>query len=592
MHGRHLTRRGDAYVFQIRLPCKLTSQTNSSPIRINLGRLTRRKAQHAARLLGASAAVAFERARRASMAGGGKNVDEKPDHRRAIQDRLEKDFFERVLPFVAAIDGPDEHALSDLSLAPRMVDAALDGLSDLTADRIAGSTLAANQGKQLERHFLALATDERAARAHLGMPPSVPAAGTGTIADMKAMLESLVVGQTQMAAALGQVALQAQEKHGPLFSVAADAYLMKLLGAHGENCGELQYIKHRKAVFLQICADKPVDLYTANELQHFVNEVSHLPPNFSKSADYDVTNIAALIAAGKRDGSPGLSESTLINNYLGRVKTIIKEGCAGASLPYRLEGSRIIIPKGVPRPSSKLIPDYVTLNAFFRQGVASGLLADAILPLLGFLTGRRLGLLSFLRGGDIHRYHDTWVISPRDAVLQNGRWVAVPFKTTESLNCFVLHDFLREIGFVDWARGRDGFLFEMLQQTKDPADTASKRMQRLFDSAGLDRKLFKTFHGLRHAKINQDRELKVDPRTTRLQVGHELLDVHDEYGSRSLRRSELRGVAHVELPPEIEWDLFRGLDFDALARGRAKAGRPPKKRRVVPELTSVGASLG
>jgi hypothetical protein len=37
--------------------------------------------------------------------------------------------------------------------------------------------------------------------------------------------------------------------------------------------------------------------------------------------------------------------------------------------------------------------------------VASGELTKAMLPLAGFVTGRRLGLLSFLRGEDINQCH-------------------------------------------------------------------------------------------------------------------------------------------------------------------------------------------
>ena len=62
-----LTKRGDAYIFQIRRPRTLDPQTASSPIRINLGRLPRRAAQRAAGFLGAAATIAFEPAREGNM---------------------------------------------------------------------------------------------------------------------------------------------------------------------------------------------------------------------------------------------------------------------------------------------------------------------------------------------------------------------------------------------------------------------------------------------------------------------------------------------------------------------------------------------
>ena len=61
----------------------------------------------------------------------------------------------------------------------------------------------------------------------------------------------------------------------------------------------------------------------------------------------------------------------------------------------------------------------------------------------------------------------------------------VPYKTGNSLRFFVLHDMFRRCGFVDWARAQDeGFIFRMLQNCKDPADAASKRMNRLMKQGG------------------------------------------------------------------------------------------------------------
>ena len=107
-----------------------------------------------------------------------------------------------------------------------------------------------------------------------------------------------------------------------------------------------------------------------------------------------------------------------------------------------------------------------------------------------------------------------------------------------------------------------GFVFKALHEAKDPADTASKRMCRLFEKAGIDPAAYKTFHGLRHAKINWDRDIGIDARTTRLQVGHKLLDVHDAYGGSAMRRTELHIVAFAELPSGIDFNVFSGLNYD------------------------------
>lgn len=55
----------------------------------------------------------------------------------------------------------------------------------------------------------------------------------------------------------------------------------------------------------------------------------------------------------------------------------------------------------------------------------------------------------------------------------------VPYKTGDSLRFFVLHDMFRRCGFVDWAKAQgEGFVFRMLQNCEDPADAASKRINR------------------------------------------------------------------------------------------------------------------
>src|SRR5690606_35550614 len=80
---------------------------------------------------------------------------------------------------------------------------------------------------------------------------------------------------------------------------------------------------------------------------------------------------------------------------------------------------------------------------------------------------RRLGLLDRLKGNDIgEKYPSVFVAQTRGIALsQSGRWSRVPIKTDQSTTFFVLHDFLREIGFVEWAIAQgDRFLFPELMR--------------------------------------------------------------------------------------------------------------------------------
>lgn len=590
MHGRHLTRKGAAWVFQMRLPGNAFS-LRQSPIRITLGTIPKRVAQRAARMLAMAACIHLERARLQLMTDTTTTTTTgQPDIRRDVTARL-KINWDAMMPLLCGLDDVDKCQPSDPSLAPRMVEAGFDGLAALACDIAAGGALARTQRAPILDYFRRVITDEATGRAHLGEAPlpaapvsPLPAApvspGLGEVRDMVSAMRAEMRAEIQA----GHEAIRKQlatiaKPEGPLFSAAADAYHDTLREANGPGYDELKYLRHRKAVFLQICGDKPVGLYTKKDLQTFVNEVRFLPPNISKSADFDIADIKRHIAEAKEKGAPGLSESTLVNTYLSRVKTIIRNGCAEAGIPFQLDNVRIIVPKGVPKGKRRLTPDYDALNKVFRAGVATGMLAETMLPLLGFLTGRRLGLLTFLCREDLRRYHGCWIVPPRDITKVEDRYIMVPFKTNESLTYFVLHDVLAELGFMDWARRGTGFIFRSLHEAKDPADTASKRMARLFREAGVDPEHFKMFHGLRHARISLNRQLKLDPRVCRLQVGHELEGVHDQYGSdQGMTHDEIADVASAKLPLEIDLSIFKGLDFEALAAARPRPGRPRKGR--------------
>ncbi len=53
---------------------------------------------------------------------------------------------------------------------------------------------------------------------------------------------------------------------------------------------------------------------------------------------------------------------------------------------------------------------------------------------------------------------------------------------------FVLHPFLKEIGFIDWAiKQEDNFLFSEIMRLVDPSKSASSYMQRLLQKAGIEK---------------------------------------------------------------------------------------------------------
>lgn len=90
-------------------------------------------------------------------------------------------------------------------------------------------------------------------------------------------------------------------------------------------------------------------------------------------------------------------------------------------------------------------------------------------------------------------------------------------------------------------------------------------------------------HGSKDLMIDED----LDSETTRLQMGHEPADAHLEYGHRTeLRRRQCHELANMSLPPEIDWSMFRRLDFEAIATKERKGGRPKKIASYTTSITA------
>ena len=488
-----------------------------------------------------------------------------------------------ILSILRGLDVIAANKVEDPEVARDMVAVGMDGLSALVADSINRGALFEREQERLEQHYLKVIADETIGRAYLGLPPTpaLQPKDRTVLDDIAAGQAAIADRQAALVAELAQMVGEARAKQGPLFSEASTAYRDELARANGEDDKELGYLLHRTKIFIELIGDKPVTAYTKANLVDFVYEVRHLPPNISKTqADYDIKNVRKYIEMGKKSGDPGLSQSTLINNYLGKVKTILKSGCESVGVPFALEDIKIRIPKDVPLPKQKLLLDYAAMNRLIRAGVETGNFTAAMLPLFGFVSGRRIGQIAWLRREDIFQLNGVWVAAPQSVVKSGGAWDCVPFKTGESLKIFVLHDIFDQKGVIAYLKSLGpGFVFEELHMgKKDPADTAQKRMARVYDKAEVDREIFKAFHGLRHSKINHDREIKMPERVSRLQVGHELGDDHTKYGLQQLSASELRTVAHAPLPDEIDWTVFDGLDFAKMAANRVTRGRQKKAK--------------
>ncbi|TBY83000.1 MULTISPECIES: hypothetical protein [Rhizobium] len=218
------------------------------------------------------------------------------------------------------------------------------------------------------------------------------------------------------------------------------------------------------------------------------------------------------------------------------------------------------------------------VELLLKTGVQSGLLDNAMLPLLGLLTGRRLGLLVHLQGIDFReKFEGVWVAQTGGIVYGDGIWRRVPYKTNASVSFFVLHNFLVEIGFPQWAKEQGGeFIFKELNRLADPSKSASSYMARLFERAGIKEVRQEVYHSLRSGFISASGDKGIETRDRKLQAGHELgADEHELYGFKTLTETKARQIAYMQLP-DIDLSPYLGLDFDKLARAERTRGRKIK----------------
>ena len=331
--------------------------------------------------------------------------------------------------------------------------------------------------------------------------------------------------------------------------------------------------------------DHPFDTYLPSELQTYTNLLQYLPLEYTRQGDEHeaLQHIAPrwLIDRNKQHKCwEPLALKTLQDGYIQVVRTIISHAVAIHPYANPFAGFRIRWPDNARPSVRREALDYEKLGKLFALGVASGYIDDAMIPPLCFLSTRRIGIVPWIRGCDIDQKHGVDIVRVNGIVRdQNGVYRRVPFKTGGSLRFFVLHRFFREIGWTQWAIEQgDGFLFPLLHTVVDPSDTASKRINRLLPKAGALGMNIEVGHSIRHGGKDLLIDEDIDKDATRLQMGHDPGDVHSTYGERDeLRRKQCLELYNFPLPTGIDWSVFRGLDFEAMARKPRHKGRPKGK---------------
>ncbi|WP_268882290.1 site-specific integrase [Jiella pelagia] len=368
-----------------------------------------------------------------------------------------------------------------------------------------------------------------------------------------------------------------RSKRAPLFSeVSLQLQEDETKRSDGRNTAELNLLKRITSYFITLVGDRPIDRYTFDQIQSYVYDIAFIEPNVMKKyPDFTLNDLKEHIKKNRENHNIGLAEKTIRDAYLDRVKKIIKKGYLSINETSPFLGVVFRVHTDTPPPRERTAISAETAKEVLALSARSGVLSDVLLPLLGYLTGRRLAQLTDLRFEWFRREHSAWIVKPQGHVGTEDEKRKSKFKTNSALKKFVLNKVLEEIGLMDWiAQQKEGPVFHWLDQCANPAGAAQKRMTRLFLEAGCKSDDLETFHALRNTWISEASS-KIAERVSRLQAGHELTDIHDRYKGQ-LKAVEVQAVYAMEPPHDIDLRAFQGLDWEALASKRPIGGRRGK----------------
>lgn len=364
----------------------------------------------------------------------------------------------------------------------------------------------------------------------------------------------------------------------PLFSAAASEYLGKRAKSKSADDPDLRTAEMRLNLFMELVGDHPVDTYTVADVQAFIDLVRYWPAKVKERRK----NATAweIIEDNQALKFQPMARKTLQDGFLATVRSALLFAAKKEKFVSPILGGDYDIPETARRvvPAEPLTASKI--SKMLAMGIKGGLLDEAMLPLLALLTGRRIGLLVHLKGKDFRqKFDDIWVAQTEEIVNVGHKWIRVPIKGEASMTYFVLHRFLEEIGFIDWAVSiGDNFIFAELMRLKDPAKSASSYMGRLMRRAGVKDSKGEVFHSFRAGYISHTRKEKISDRDSKMQVGHALGDdEHELYGFRNLTEEVAQELVTLPLNPKIDLSGYRGLDFEKLAAVKRTSGRRLEK---------------
>lgn len=346
-----------------------------------------------------------------------------------------------------------------------------------------------------------------------------------------------------------------------LLSVAAAPVLKgrrEALEANGEKSRYADRLDDTTAAFLNVIGDKPLKSYVPADIQTYANVLGRIPKNRKKHRVFDGLKLREMADKNDKMKTPyaRLSETT-IQGYIIDFCTVWQGATAAVPDIRDIGAGHITMPRSaapaIDREGLQISHINTWMAAARERPVDHG--HFHWMPLVGLMTGMRLGELVFLQNTDFVEIDGNLVIDLRKPLLVRGRERKRPLKTKTSKRVVAIHQLLHDAGFVEWAKTRDGWIFDHLHSAKDPADGAQKRMSYWMQRLGIHETQRGVFHSLRHNAKSWMRS-HVGDRVADFQCGHAPSGEGARYGFRILTPVEVRRIEQIPLPEDIDFSPY------------------------------------
>ena len=345
-----------------------------------------------------------------------------------------------------------------------------------------------------------------------------------------------------------------------LLSSAAEVVLTARREAKGAGSVPDRYqerLETAVAAFIDVIGDLPLRKYLPIHMQQFATVLAEVPRNRSKYPEFKGLSLKQIVEKNRKRKSPlPCLGVTTIQGSVSEVLNLWGRATAGVDGVKDLKAYRITMPSAAAKSTVREGLPIANLNTWIA-GAAEQKPREAHkrwLPLVGMLTGMRLGEIVWLQVSDLVEQSGHTIIDLRLPLVINRKEVERRLKTEMSPRIVALPPALIKAGFVDYVRNvrKRGFVFSAFHTADDPADAASKQMKNWMVKLGIHERQRQTFHSLRH-NAKHWYAYHFGERISDRQLGHAPSNIGGKYGFQVLQPEEIERISEMPIP--------RGLDL-------------------------------